>query len=236
MAIIFLHGDNQVETRNRLQEYKTEAQSSNKEVLVLDGERMQLVNFIQALEANSLFNDQRLLVIENFISAKSPNTEAWEYLKNSEFTPNVVIWEPKKIDKRKLLWLKKKSKNRAEEYNFPDALFQFLDCLGSSFKEKMLILFGKTIKKTAIELVYYMIVRQLRLLLLVKTNSTDVNIKETSRLQSWQIKKLSQQAARFSLKDLKIYYKKLMFIDYQQKTGRSTLNLKQTLDIFLASL
>lgn len=234
--IIFLHGDNQVESRNRLHEFKIEAKSAEKEVLALDGNRMALDNFIQALEAQSLFSDKRLVVVENFISAKKNNTEAWEYLKDNEFTPDILIWESKKIDGRKLSWLRKNRQNKVEEHSLPNVLFQFLDSIGFPSKEKTLSLFEQTINKTPIELVYFMIVRQFRLLLLVKFNSTDVKIKETSRLQAWQLQRISRQTALFDQERLKKCYKKLLFIDYQQKTGQSTLDLKQTLDIFLTQL
>lgn len=203
---------------------------------MLDGRSISLNSVIQTVEAQSLFNEKKLVIIENLFSTRKKNKDVWEYLKKGVFESDIVLWEPVKIDGRKISWIKTQRENRVQEYNLPDVLFKFLDSIGSPFKEKILALFEQTVNKTPVELTYFMIVRQFRLLLLVKTNSTDAKLKETRRLQTWQLKKLSRQAANFSIERLKNYYKKLMIIDYQQKTGRLTLSLRQTLDIFLANL
>jgi hypothetical protein len=238
MSITFVHGDNQVESRDKLQELKSEAREKDFEILSIDGNNnIAITDVIQSIEAGSLFSAAgKLVVIENLLSSRKNNINIWDYLKAEEFDVDLVLWEPKKIDGRKLLWIKKRKRGKVEEFAYPKLMFKFLESIGTHLKENTLSLFNELVKTQPVELVYYMIVRQLRMLLLVKSDSKDAGVKETKRLQNWQITRLKQQSANISLKELKNYYRTLMYIDYQQKTGRAALNLKQTLDIFLTTL
>lgn len=231
MSITLIHGDNQVESRNSLHELINTAKQNDIEIIRVDGNNLTLNEIVQALEAQSLFSNEKLVVIENLFSARKDNNEIINYLKPGNFDAKLVIWEPKKIDGRKITWIKNK-----QEFSYPQVLFKFLESIGSQMKENTLKLFNEVVKTQPVELVYYMIVRQFRLLLLVKSDATNARIKETSRLQPWQISRLKRQSASIGLEDLLKYYKTLMHIDYQQKTGRAALDLKQTLDIFLTKL
>ena len=66
--IIILHGDHQVESRNRLLELKSQASELNKEIITLDGALIELTDLIQSLEATSIFNEQKLVIVENLLS------------------------------------------------------------------------------------------------------------------------------------------------------------------------
>ena len=86
--IIVLHGEHQVESRNRLLELKSQAAELNKEIITLDGALIELTDLIQSLEATSLFNEQKLVIAENLLSilkAGAKRDEIIEYLVKAPF-------------------------------------------------------------------------------------------------------------------------------------------------------
>ena len=227
--IRFIHGDNQLESRNRLSELIQEA--GNKEVVKL--REVNLTTIKQALESSSLFAEERVVVVENIISGRV-DKNVLDYLKKGLFESDLFIWEGKKMDARKLGWVKKKG--RLEEYSYPKVLFKLVEVVGAVSKGEVLELFNETTSRMPVELVYFMLVRQLRLLLLISHNGVDAAIKETASLQSWMIGKFKAQASSIGHERLKKLYKQILYIDYQQKSGQANLSLKQTLDIWLSQL
>lgn len=227
--ITFIHGDNQLESRNKLGELIKDAGS--KEIVKL--REVNLTTIKQALESSSLFFEKRLVIVENIISGRV-DKNILDYLKRGLFESDLIIWESKKVDARKLGWIKKSG--IMYEYSYPKVLFKLLEQIGIAGHEEVLGLFNRTIDRVPVELVYFMIVRQFRLLLLVAHDATSTSIKETERLQSWMVGKLKGQGNSIGADNLKKLYKQLLYIDYQQKSGQANLNLKQTLDIWLSQL
>ena len=85
------------------------------------------------------------------------------------------------------------------------------------------------------EVLFSMLIRQMRLLLSV--NEIDDNpIDEVKRLKPWQTQKLKKQATFFTDSDLIATYKSLHEIDYRAKTGKASLPLSSTIDIWLLKL
>ena len=68
--VIFLHGDNQLESRNQLNSLINDAKNKDKEIIRLDGEKINLNDVIQALEASSLFGLEKLVITENLFSRR----------------------------------------------------------------------------------------------------------------------------------------------------------------------
>lgn len=227
--ITFIHGDNQMESRNKLGELIQNAES--KEIVKL--REVNLTTIKQALESSSLFAEERLVVVENIISGRV-DKNVLDYLKNGLFESDLLIWEGKKVDARKLGWIKKNG--IMYEYSYPKILFKLLEQIGIISGKEVVGLFNQTVDRVPVELTYFMIVRQFRLLLLVTHDATSTNIKETERLQSWMVGKLKGQGNSIGGDNLKKLYKQLLYIDYQQKSGQANLNLKQTLDIWLSQL
>jgi len=227
--ITFIHGDNQGQSRSRLSELIEE--SRNKEIVRLRD--ISLTSVKQALESSSLFTEERVVVLENLLASRGTK-DIWEYLKKGNYSCDLILWEGKKIDARKLGWVKKVGK--VEEFSYPKTLFSFLESVGVVGTKQILLLFNETVSQVPVELLYFMIVRQFRIMLLVANNAQDTNIKETARLQSWMLGKIKSQISAIGKKRISTLNKQLLYIDYQQKSGQSTLNLRQTLDIWLAQV
>ena len=86
-----------------------------------------------------------------------------------------------------------------------------------------------------VELIFYMIVRQLRLMIAVLEEGKN-EIDEIKRLAPWQLSKLRSQGGHFGKNKLLDLYKKLYLIDYQTKYGLTPLSLSTNIDIFLSDL
>ena len=66
--MIVIHGDNLVASRNRLVELIDQAKSQSQEIVQLNGDKITSTELLQALESQSLFGTDRLVVIERLFS------------------------------------------------------------------------------------------------------------------------------------------------------------------------
>ena len=234
--ITILHGDHQVESRTRLLELKSQATELNKEIIGLEGASLELTDLIQSLESQSLFNEQRLVIIENLLTnlrTGKKRDEIINYLIISNSDADLILWEKGSVG-RQIIKLKKQKHVRIEEFKMPTVIFNFVDNLRPRNAQVLLNSFHKTIDNNIVpEVIFTMIIRQLRLMLALKTCA---DILETKRLAPWQKGKLSNQSHTFSLDQLKKKYKELLVIDFQIKTGKSALNLTQRIEQFIIGL
>ncbi|HNP89699.1 MAG TPA: hypothetical protein PKI75_03705, partial [Candidatus Woesebacteria bacterium] len=145
---------------------------------------------------------------------------------NNDF-PDVLIWEPKEIAKSVSL-----NKNwQIKLYKFSSFLFNFLDQLKPGSTAKNITNFHQCLKSEPAEMVFSMIIRQFRLLILAKDNDRYLN-----KMAPWQKSKLLSQAKLFPLHDLKQNYRRLLEIDFRQKTSGTPFDLSSELDLFLSDL
>jgi len=201
---------------------------------IFDGEKIDYDTLFQTLEGNSLFTNQRHVFIENFISKTKSNSNEFkqivEYL-NSNKDFEIVFWEDKELTKGQAAAFKNVS---LQLFNYPQILFTFLDSIKpnniSSVK-----LFHDLQNTMETELIFYMLVRQFRLLLAV-TSTGSQNIDETKRLAPWQSSKLKSQAQYFGEEKLIKAYKRFYKMDYETKYGLTSLSLTSAIDIFLIDL
>jgi len=130
----------------------------------------------------------------------------------------------------------------------PEAkIFKVLDLMGKTTSHELLLEFQQLIKSGEdIMLVFFMIVRQFRLLIqmrsLLDRQASRAEIQKRLKLAPFQVGMLSQQAERFHQEKLKGVYQQLVDIDYQIKTGGIPLTtdndelLHLRIDQFLCSL
>ena len=122
--MLILHGENVVESRRQLNEEITAYQG---EIVRLEGEKVSLTELKQALESDSLFGHQRLVIIEKiFLCRPGQEKEAIiSYLKKTS-PANLIIWEPKAIDRRHLIPF---SQAKIRKFNLTPYIFRFLESL-----------------------------------------------------------------------------------------------------------
>ncbi|MDF2378824.1 MAG: DNA polymerase III subunit delta [Candidatus Gracilibacteria bacterium] len=130
----------------------------------------------------------------------------------------------------------------------PEAkIFQALDKIGSESPQYLLKAFDQLVRSgEALPLIFFMIVRQFRLLLQVKSlldsGSPPAVIQKRIKLAPFQVSMLTNQARGLSLAVLKKAYRQLAEIDLQIKTGKIPFSNDKTapfqikIDQFLYSL
>lgn len=225
--MLILHGPNTVISRKKLIE---RIENSPGEIVRLEGEKLTLTELKQALESNSLFGQERLVVIEN-IFARRPSKlkeEILKYLKAGN-PPNLIIWEGKNIDGRTL---KPFGPTNCLKFAISPLIFKLLDSLSPENKKISLTILHRCLKDTVPELVFFMISRHIRYLIM----AADLGEKGLGEFPSWRKHKYIFQAKKFGLKKLVSLYHQLLVIDYQQKTGKAAMTLAGQLDLLIANL
>jgi len=224
--MLILHGENIVVSRQKLTDKLNQFQG---EIIRLEGEKINLTQLKQALETQSLFGQEKLIVIENFFSrpASKEKENLLRYIKENK-PPNLIVWERKTVDGRALTSFKFA---QIEKFVIPATIFKFLDSLSPQNKKNSLFLMHQCLKKDAPEMVFYMLSRQVRSLII----AADLGEKGLERMAPWQKGKFVRQAKNFNLQQLLDFYKKLSEIDWRQKTGQAAMPLASQLDLLIAS-
>ena len=243
--ITILHGDNQVASRDRLNQLKDEAKIDNREVVSVEGKGIDMTALIQNLESQSLFSFPKSVFIENLIGSLRTGSKAKDtiinYLIEGKFDSDVVLWEGKSVGKS-LLKLKKQKHVSVEDFKMPVVIFKFTESLSPQTIPDALFYFNEAIKTSPVEVVFIMLIRQFRLLLGTELGANRSNdtyhrtIPELEKIAPWQAQKLSRQAKLFGEKSLKILHKQLLIIDFQTKTGRTPFDLTKSTQQFIMNL
>lgn len=228
--IAVIHGDDIVASRKKLTSLVNNLQGYERISLV--GKNTDITDVIQVFEAQSLFGQKKLIVLEEFLETKDKPLIAslLNHLKKDQ-AHEVIFWEPKEIKKELLALFPKIAQRFFFKQDQP--LFRFLDAIGPGNTKQMISLFHDVTKSESIELVFYMIIRQFRLLLSVASGGA---ISEVKRLAPWQRSRLERQARQFPPERLPVLYRKLFQIEREVKTGLNALPLSASLDLFLANI
>jgi len=242
--MIILHGDNTVSSRKELEILKEK--NKEKEIVVLNGKVLSLTDLKEALEAKSLFGIDKLIIIENILfklrtkdlglrtrdqGLRTKNLEL-EYLLEKAGSENLVLWEGKEINKGILSLFKNA---RIKIFKIEKLIFSLVESLRPGNSKVIINLFRECLSNNPPEIIFSMIVRQFRLLILVKSGAKN-GPDELKKIASWQKQRLTNQAKFFTMERLREIYQKLLDIDYKNKTGRLVYNLEKTLEIFLVEI
>lgn len=227
--IYLIHGDNLVASRNFLKELVDLAKEKKQEIVRLEGSKIAIEDLIQALAPRSLFASDRLIVIENlFTRPKSKELDQiFNFLKSFREELDLVFWEKKEIGK--ILQRSLPPKTAIKLFKTPVLVFKFLDQVTPQTKNQALQTLQELYKLKTDELIFYMLVRQFRLLLLIR-------FKQQIAGPVWVVGKLKRQAEAFSQSKLLTIYRRLFNIDESVKTGRSLMSLSWHLDMLISSL
>jgi hypothetical protein len=223
--LTLIDGDNHTASREALFKLK---QTKNVEIVELEGKKITLTDLIQNLEANSLFSLPKLVIIERLHSRQqsAAKKELLTYLKTYQGDAHVILWEDKTLTPTQAKAVNPKNHL---QHKLSKSLFAFLDSLGSGNIKNTLSLLESSLKQDPAELVFFMIIRQVRLLLQAKTSSN-------LSMAPWQANKLKTQSGKFSLQKLQTLHHNLLQIDYDIKTGNTLLPLPQLLDNLVIKL
>jgi DNA polymerase III delta subunit len=226
--MIIIHGDDTVTARNHLNDELEKAQSSSAGVSRFDARDLDLTKLTQVLEGLTLFGLQPTIIIEGIFSL--PKSKKKDHL--IEFLTKyqgrqIILFENKSLTAATLKLFKKAT---TSEHKPASIIFTFLDSLKPGSASRSLSLFDQLENANQPpELVFAMLVRQVRLLIQALDPST-------LKGAPWQKSRLISQARAFGEKKLLKLHHDLYFIDKQLKTGVNALSLSTQLFNLIASL
>ena len=226
--IYLFHGDHHLKSRDLLNQRISNFKEENREVIRLSL-GFKIEDLKQALESTSLFGQEKAVILENIFSKKDKNQkEITNYLlTQKDFLPELVIWESREIPSRSLK--KIPSSWQILLFKTPRLIFKFLDSLKMNPPQQSLTILKECLKNEEAELVFYMLIRQTKLLILAKEDLLE-------KMAPWQKSKLKRQASSFSLKELLDLHTNLLEIDLKIKSGQTLMPLNYHLDLLTVSL
>lgn len=237
--ITIIHGNDIATSRKYFMNEKERFVNS----LLIDGQKIDLTDLIQIFEGGELFVEQKNFFIEQLLSKRKKSKELdqiLEYINKNGIENDIYIWEEKEITPASIKTLKNPV---VKTFKLPQTLFLFLENIKPGNGKTPVRLFHETIENSDPEMVFFMIVRQIRTLLALhlggvngRTASEVSTISEVSRLAPWQKSKLQAQADFFEPVELIHIYNKLFEIEKGLKTGGLSANLTQTIDFLLLEI
>ncbi|MDP3998862.1 MAG: hypothetical protein Q8P89_04585 [bacterium] len=227
-----LHGEDTVKSRQELDNLKRQA--GGLELINLSGSQLNLTELKQALESQSLFGQEKLVILENLLGRKKDKEQGKivDYLKAEEPKTGLILWEDREISRTVL---RSFSKATLKIFKLDPLLFRFLEALKPGENLKMIEAFRQAQTQDEVNLLFYMLIRQFRLLLFLRTGEK-AGLEELDRMADWQKARLNKQAQYFTLEKLRQIYRQFLETDYREKSGLASYSLAQTLELFLATL
>lgn len=228
--LTILHGDNTEQSRAEL--VKLVAAAKGQDIRRLDGKNLDPRTLSQALESSSLFGDTVSVIVENLFSKLGKKQKlAQEYaaiLARAPSEAQVIVWEEKELGATALKAIAPKA--RVQLFKTPVVIFQLLDALHPRAASELLPLYEKAIAAQAPELVFAMLARRVRQLLMMKDGIAPEG------MQGWQEARLTNQARAFTMEQLVRMHKTLLAAEYSFKSGTSPFNLTQLTQEWIATL
>mgnify|MGYP001070057706 CR=1 FL=1 len=230
--IVLLHGGNKLASRRVFTEKISHFKEKRAEIIRLDGKKVSLTEIKQACETKSFFGSNRLIVVECFFSRPKSRekTEITNYFQHLPLEINIIFWEEKKITVPQIRKLPTGTK--VYFFKIEPIIFKLLDSLSPGNAARSISLLSQCQQLESAEMIFYMLCRQVRLLILAK----DLNRKGLTSMPYWMQGKFLRQSQYFSLEQLLKFHRKLLQIDYEQKTGQAIKPLSFHLDLLVATL
>ena len=230
--ITIIHGDSTDESREYFLKIKTAFQN----LLSLAEQDITAEVLINFFSGGNLFYEEKNLAIENLLSKNKTSKNLDELIKilnNNEKKSNIIIWEEKEVGQKNLNLFPKAS---IQSFKIPKFIFNFLDSVKPGNGKSLIVTFHKLLENTPVEVILYMMVRQLRLLIAVTSSDKSDTIEELGKIAPWQRGKLERQAVFFGRDKLINLYNKLYNIDLSSKTGTLPNPLAHAIDFLLLDI
>ena|SRR3989344_2010632 len=221
MKIIILHGDNILESYERLQKFIDNAQSRSWEIIRISNTSQ---NIPEALVSSSLFEKEKLVVVEN-ITFLGATVKKWVKQKADKLNTTLVIYHPGNITKTFINSLPKVEK--IEEFKLPKLIWSFLDSCYPGNAKNALLLLHEIIKNDPVEFVFSLLAKQMRDLYWVKVDAKSIPY------PSWRVEKLKRQSHKFPEGSIEGLIDSLAQADITSKTSQG--NLIDLLDFIIAT-
>lgn len=230
--ITLIHGDDVVRSRAYFSEEKNKQQHFASFV----GEKLSPTDLIEIFEGSSLFNETKAIFIEDLLTKRKDSAQKEQVLsllKKHAATMSIVLLENKELTLKQLNTFKQAT---VKNFSYPKTLFTFLDNLKPNNSQSLLRMFHTVLTTQEAELVFFMLIRQVRLMLALQAENQTENIEEVTKMAPWQKSKLEKQSKFFSQTQLKTLFEKLFKLEVEQKTGNLALPLEKVIDFMLLAI
>jgi hypothetical protein len=228
--LTIIHGSDTTSSRKYFFDQKEKLENSG----IINGQAISLTDLLQLFEGGELFAQPKNFFIESLIGKRKKSAELEklvETVNRNSAEHEIFIWEGRELTPAAV----KQFKNAADKvFKLPQTLFTFLDNIKPGNGKALIRLFHQTLESSDAEMIFFMMIRQIRLMLFVKEPG-EMQIEEIKRM-SWQMGKLRAQAAGFDIDQLKTIYARLFEIEKGLKTGTLSTNLEQTIDLLLLDI
>lgn len=241
--LTLIHGSDTAASRK----YFLDQKQQFADALLLDADKINLTDLAQVFEGGGLFGETKYVFIEQLITKRKKSGDFKDivvYLEKNAADHTIVLWESKELE----ISATKTFKNATvRPFKLPQTLFVLLDSIKPGNGKTLVNLFRQSIESAEVEMVFFMLIRQFRLLLALSSNipsplngggesEKSQEIGELKRMAPWQKQKLQKQASFFSQEELLNIYNHLYNLEYAQKTGNLTAPLHSSIDFFLLEI
>lgn len=229
--ITIIHGEDSASSRNHFHEFKSKYPDGR----VIQADSITLTDLTQIFDGGDLFSTEKAVFLEGFLTKRKQSTDfdsLLNLIKEHTLHHTIVMWEGKELDRKTLSLFPHAT---IKSHSLPQTLFQFLDNLKPNNGPQLIQLIHKTTEKTDIELVFYMLIRHIRLLIALKDERSD-RIDELKRLAPWQSQKLQRQSRMFTNEQLVSIHTSLYEIEKGMKTGELSTPIDTAIDILLLEI
>lgn len=217
-----LHGDDTASSRKF---YLSLTESY--QVTSLEGKNLLVKDLEEKLVSTSLFDENKAVVIENLLSKNVKKKDFVNFLNDEKSQTLTILWEDKRLPKTSYRSLKDVS---VRDFLLPQNYFQFLDSFAPKNGNKLFKMYHELLLTMSAELVFYSLIKRVRLLVVLANGST---ISELSKMAPWQVGKLKSQLRLWKKDELLSFFKNLADTEIEMKTGKLPLGLSKHLDILI---
>ena len=194
---------------------------------VLDGKALRVKDLEEHLLSTSLFDEKKAIVVENLLSKNAKKKEFATFLNSQTPKALLVLWEDKKLPKTSLNLIKNAT---IKDFLLPQNYFQFLDSYAPGNGKRLFIMYHELLSTMSGELVFYSLIKRIRLLVVLSSEST---ISDLTKMAPWQVSRLKTQLRLWNRQELLQFYKKLQETEIKMKSGRLPVGLSKHLDILI---
>lgn len=224
--MIIIHGENTSQSRKKLQEVIDQSKNDQLTVIRLEAKKLTPASLSENLGGSDLFGSDQIFIIEELHSlpTSAKKKELIDLLAVS--TSKIALYEKKSLT---ATMLKKFPTAQIFEFKVTNVMWELLDSLGNSDKKQLLSQLHLASEQNDPFLVFTMLVRQIRMLIQVKSGGQVAGA-------PFMVAKLKKQATRFTIDQLLALHSQLFKLEIGQKTSTMKLDLASELDLLLFAM
>lgn len=221
MKVLILHGDYPVKSYERLSSILKTVKSRGFEINRISASADDSVS--EKLTSKSLFAPHALFLIEKIKHAGKKDLK-WLKENITRIEADIIVYEPSKLSKT---IINSFPKAKVEEFKLPTNIWKFLDAFYPGNSRNVFKLLHEIVKTEAPELIVG--------LLNWRLSDIFIFLKEPEKIsyETWRLKKLEDQAKKYSEQKVVKILGMLAKADFEAKIGRTAI--LTSLDLIIAS-